>query len=59
MELSNVQYLPKLDANLIPLGVFKGKKCEFPDMNSLLQIKNRKNDFVLECIKANTVHLLQ
>lgn len=48
IKLSNIYYLLKLDANLISLRVFEEKEYEFHTMNSLLQIKDKKNVIVLE-----------
>ena len=50
IELSNIYYLPELDANLISLGVFEEKRYEFRTINSLLQIKNKEDDIVMESI---------
>lgn len=36
IELSNVQYLPKLDTNLISLVILEEKGCEFCAVNNLL-----------------------
>ena len=36
IKLSNVHYLPKLDANLILLGVLEERGCEFCTVNGLL-----------------------
>ena len=36
IELSNVYYLLKLDANLILFGVIKKKSCKFCALDSLL-----------------------
>ena len=59
IELNNVHYLPELNANLISLGVLEEKKCEFRAVDGLLQIKNKKDDIVLESIRDNAVYLLQ
>ena len=59
IELSNVDYLPELDANLISLGVLEEKRCEFRAVDSLLQIKNKQEDIMLESIRSNAVYLLQ
>ena len=58
IQLSNVHYLPELDANLISLGVLEGKGCEFRAVNGLLQIKDKDNDIVLESIRDNSVYPL-
>lgn len=58
IQLSNVHYLPKLDANLISLDVLEGKGCEFRAVNDLLQIKDKDNDIVLESIRDNSVYPL-
>ena len=36
IQLSNVHYLPELDANLISLDVLEEKECEFHAVNGLL-----------------------
>ena len=36
IELNNIYYLPKLDANLISFGVLKEKRCGFHAVNGLL-----------------------
>ena len=58
IHLSNVHYLPDLDANLISLDVLKGKGCKFRVVNSLLQIKDKDNDIVLKSIRDNHVYSL-
>ena len=59
IELSNVHYLPELDANLISLGVLEQKGCAFRAVNGLLQIKDKEDDIVLESIRENTVYPLR
>ncbi len=59
IELSNVHYLPKLDANLISLKELEEKMCDFGAKDDLLQIKNKKDDILLESIKDNSVNRLQ
>ncbi len=59
IELSNVHYLPKLDANLISLGILEEKRCEFRALDGLLQIKDKEDDIVLESIRDNAVYPLQ
>lgn len=58
IELSNVHYLPELDANLISLGVLEEKRCEFRAINDLLQIKDKDDDIVMESIRDNGVYPL-
>ena len=59
IKFSNVHYLPKLDANLISLGVLEEKGCEFCTVNSLLQIKDKENDIVIKSIRDNGVYPLR
>lgn len=56
IELSNIYYLPKLDANLILLGVLEEKRYEFRTVNSLLQIKDKEDNIIMESIKNNNVY---
>lgn len=58
VQLSNIYYLPKLNANLISVSIFKGKKCEFRAVKGLLQIKNRDSNIVFKLIKDNSMYLL-
>lgn len=58
IQLSNVYYLPKLNANLISFNILKGKKCQFCTINSLLQLKNKDNNIVLKSIRDNCMYLL-
>ena len=46
IELSNVHYLPELDANLISFGVLEEKGWAFRAVNGLLQIKDKEDDIV-------------
>lgn len=59
IKLINVHYLLKLDANLILFGVFKEKKCKFWAVDGLLQIKDKKNNIVLNLIGNNSVNPFQ
>lgn len=59
IELSNVHYLPELDANLISLGILVEKGGEFRAVDGLLQIKDKEDDIVLESIRDNTVYPLR
>lgn len=59
IELSNVYYLPKLDANLISLGVLEEKGCEFCTVKGLLQIKDKENNSVMKSIRDNGVYPLR
>ena len=58
IELSNVYYLPKLDTNLISLGVLDEKRCEFRTTNGLLPIKDKEDEIVIESIRDNGVYPL-
>ena len=58
IQLSNVHYLPELNANLISLGVLEGKEYEFRAINGLLQIKDKDNNIVLKSIRDNSVYPL-
>lgn len=58
IELSNVYYLFELNTNLISFGVLEEKGYVFHAVNALLQIKDKKNDIVLEFIRENTMYLL-
>lgn len=59
IKLINVYYLPKLNANLILFGVFEEKGCKFRAVDNFLQIKNKKDNIVLELIRNNSVYLVQ
>ncbi len=59
IDLSNVHYLSKLDANPIPLRVLEEKECEFRAVDGLLQIKNKEDDILLESMQDNVVYPLQ
>ena len=58
IKLSNIHFLPKMDANLILFEVLEEKGCEFCIVNGFLQIKDKKNNIVMESIKDNGVYPL-
>ena len=58
IQLSNVHYLPDLDANLISLSVLDGKRCEFSGVNGLLLIKDKDKNIVPKSIRDNSVYPL-
>lgn len=57
IELSNVHSLLKLYTNVISLGLFEEKRYEFCILNSLLQIKDKENNIVIEFFRNNGVYL--
>lgn len=58
IELNNVNFLLKFNVNLILFEFFKEKECKFRTINSLLKIKNKRNDIVVKFFRKNGIFLL-